>query len=67
VHGNVMSLTMVDAAITSARSGRRVVIDEVLEQAHRDALAAEQDDAIRDRLAAWESVRGALRERLPAS
>ncbi|WIE79773.1 Gfo/Idh/MocA family oxidoreductase [Curtobacterium sp. MCSS17_016] len=67
VHGNVMSLTMVDAAITSARSGRRVVIDEVLEQAHRDALAAEQDDAIRDRLAGWESVRGALRERLPAS
>lgn len=62
-----MSLTMVDAAITSARSGRRVVIDEVLEQAHRDALAAEQDDAIRDRLAGWESVRGALRERLPAS
>jgi predicted dehydrogenase len=60
VHGNVMSLTMVDAAIASARSGRRIVIDEVLEQAHATAIEHEQDPAIRERLTAWGSVRGAL-------
>lgn len=60
VHGNVMSLTMVDAAIASARSGRRIVIDEVLEQAHATAIAHEQDPAIRERLTSWGSVRGAL-------
>ncbi len=56
VHGNVMSLTMVDAAIASARTGRRIVIDEVLEQAHATAVADEQDPAIRERLTAWGSV-----------
>ena len=60
VHGNVMSLTMVDAAIASARTGRRIVIDEVLEQAHATALEAERDDAVRERLASWGSVRAAL-------
>jgi len=60
VHGNVMSLVMVDAAIASARSGQRVVIDEVLEQAHAMALEVERDDAVRERLAAWSSVRQAL-------
>jgi hypothetical protein len=55
-----MSLTMVDAAIASARTGRRIVIDEVLEQAHATALEVEQDEAIRERLASWGSVRSAL-------
>ncbi|KTR53587.1 Gfo/Idh/MocA family protein [Curtobacterium oceanosedimentum] len=60
VHGNVMSLVMVDAAIASARSGQRVVVDDVLEQAHATALEVERDDAVRERLAAWGSVRQAL-------
>ena len=60
VHGNVMSLAMVEAAIASTRTGERIVIDEVLERAHAEAIAAERHDAVRDRLAAWGSVRAAL-------
>ncbi|MGU3411168.1 Gfo/Idh/MocA family protein [Microbacterium sp. M1A1_1b] len=60
VHGNVMSLAMVEAAIASTRTGQRIVIDEVLEQAHATALQDERDDAARERLAAWGSVRNAL-------
>ncbi|KQS08997.1 oxidoreductase [Curtobacterium sp. Leaf183] len=60
VHGNVMSLAMVEAAIASTRSGTRIVIDEVLERAHASALDAERDDAARERLASWGSVRSAL-------
>ncbi|MGY2900473.1 putative dehydrogenase [Curtobacterium sp. PvP017] len=67
VHGNVMSLAMVEAAIASTRTGQRIVIDEVLERAHTEALAAERHDAVRDRLAAWSSVREALRASVPAS
>lgn len=67
VHGNVMSLAMVEAAIASTRTGQRIVIDEVLERAHAEALAAERHDAVRDRLAAWSSVREALRASVPTS
>ena len=55
-----MSLAMVEAAIASTRSGTRIVIDEVLERAHASALDAERDDAARERLASWGSVRSAL-------
>jgi predicted dehydrogenase len=60
VHGNVMSLVMVEAAIRSTRSGERVLVDDVLEQAHREALAAERDPEVRARLESWTSVRAAL-------
>ncbi len=60
-----MSLTMVDAAIASARSGQRIVIDEVLEQAHATAIADERDEAVRERLAGWASVREALAATAP--
>ena len=60
VHGNVMSLAMVEAAILSTRSGQRVSIDEVLDRAHAVAVAAERRDDVRARLEAWGSVRGAL-------
>ena len=60
MHENLISLAMVEAAVRSTRTGTRIVIDEVLEQAHTDALAAERHDAVRERLAAWGSVRSAL-------
>ena len=56
-HSNVLSLTMVEAAIRSAREARRVEIAEVLADAHADALAAEKDADVRTVLAGWTSVR----------
>jgi predicted dehydrogenase len=42
VHRNVLSLAMVEAAVLSAESGRRVVIDDVLRDARATAIADEQ-------------------------
>lgn len=63
VHANVLSLAMVEAATTSARSGRRVSIAEVLDAAYAAALAAEQDEAVRARLASWTSVHDVVGQR----
>jgi predicted dehydrogenase len=60
VHGNVMSLAMVEGAVRSAATGRRVLLDDVLEEAHRDALTAETHDGVRAALRAWPDLRGAL-------
>lgn len=60
VHENIMSLAMVEAAVESASRGGRVRVDEILENAWRQALAGESRDEVRERLAAWPSVRGAL-------
>ncbi len=59
-HSNVLSLTMVEAAIRSAREARRVEIAEVLADAHADALAAEEDADVRTVLAGWTSVHDAV-------
>lgn len=60
VHENVLSLAMVEAAVRSADSGQRVLLDDVLEQAHEQALRAEARSDVRAALAAWTSVRDAL-------
>ncbi|MFJ9181211.1 Gfo/Idh/MocA family protein [Streptomyces sp. NPDC102360] len=60
VHENVMSLAMVDSAVRSADDGRRVLVDDVLNRAHTDALRAESHPEVRAALAAWPSVRAAL-------
>lgn len=60
VHDNVLSLAMVEAAVLSAQTVRRVSLDEVLESAHSSAVATAKDD-VRDRLLSWTSVRAALR------
>ncbi|NBE99461.1 Gfo/Idh/MocA family oxidoreductase [Nonomuraea sp. KC401] len=49
---NIRSLAMVEAAVRSAESGARVHIGELLDQAHRDALALPVRDEIRARLEA---------------
>jgi predicted dehydrogenase len=61
VHGNVLSLAMVEAAVLSAESGQRVRIDRVLEEARRAAVAAERRTEVRAVLAAWQSPGQALR------
>lgn len=56
VHANVLSLAMVEAAITSAESHRRVRIAEVLDGAYASAVAAEKNEAVKARLLSWPSV-----------
>lgn len=60
VHGNVMSLAMVEAAVRSAANGTRVLLDDVLAEAHRDAVRDEVRDDVRDALLAWPGVRARL-------
>lgn len=60
VHENVLSLAMVEAAVLSASTGARVLLDDVLQRAHAEALAAETRPEVRDALAGWQSVREAL-------
>ncbi|WP_432561439.1 Gfo/Idh/MocA family protein [Kineococcus sp. SYSU DK003] len=63
VHDNVLSLAMVEAAVSSAASGARVLLDDVLDEAHARALADEQRDDVAAVLKGWTSVRGALAAR----
>lgn len=56
VHSNVLSLAMVEAAITSAAEGRRVLIAEVLDRAYEQAVHVEQDPEIAVVLKSWSSV-----------
>jgi len=60
VHENAMSLAMVEAAVESARTGQRVLVDDVLDQAYATALREEDRPNVRAALASWPSVRGAL-------
>lgn len=62
VHGNVMSLAMVEAAAESAESGQRVSIDDVLGRAYETAVANERRDDVRAQLMSWTSVRSVLQK-----
>ena len=57
VHENLLSFAMVEAAVASVERGQRVEIDELLEQARVEAIAAETDDRARDLMQSWSSVR----------
>jgi hypothetical protein len=46
--------------VRSAATGRRVLLDDVLEEAHRDAVAAQTHDGVRAALRAWPDLRGVL-------
>jgi len=67
VHENVLSLVMVEAAVESASSGARVLVDDVLERAYERALEDEARDDVRARLGSWTSVRAALGPARPAT
>ncbi|MFD4960188.1 Gfo/Idh/MocA family protein [Microbacterium sp. NPDC058389] len=62
VHENILSLAMVEAAMLSARTGRRVSIDEILDASLATALSAERDAGVRSVMAGWGSARDALSE-----
>jgi predicted dehydrogenase len=60
VHENIMSLAMVEAAVESAATGQRVLLDDVLARAHEHALAEEAHPQVRETLTAWTSPRSVL-------
>jgi predicted dehydrogenase len=60
VHANIMSLAMVEAAVQSAELGRRVALDDVLNQSYETALANETNEDVLRVLKSWPSVRTAL-------
>jgi hypothetical protein len=51
-----MSLAMVEGAIRSARTGRRVNLADLLDEAYEHALTTEPRPELRAALAAWASV-----------
>jgi hypothetical protein len=55
-HSNVLSLAMVEGAIRSAQTRRRIVLGDLLDDAYRQALAAEQRPELAAALASWTSV-----------
>ena len=60
VHENLLSFAMVEAAVASIDHGGRIEIDELLEQARVEAIAAETDERARELMQSWSSVREAL-------
>jgi predicted dehydrogenase len=60
IHRNVMSLAMVEGAIRSARTGSRVILADLLDEAYRHALTTERRPELRAALAAWPSVHEAI-------
>jgi predicted dehydrogenase len=60
IHANVLSLAMVEAAVESSQTGQKVLIRDVLDDAHRHALAVESVPAAREVLASWASPLEAL-------
>ena len=60
IHENVLSFAMVEAAVAAVERGERVEIDELLEQARVEAIAAEADEQAREIVRSWSSVREAL-------
>ena len=60
IHENVLSFAMVEAAVAAVERGERVEIDELLEQARVEAIAAEADEQAREIMRSWSSVREAL-------
>ncbi|MBC7725546.1 MAG: Gfo/Idh/MocA family oxidoreductase [Burkholderiaceae bacterium] len=60
VHSNVISLAMVEAAVESAATGRRVVIADLLERSYLTAVAQESRPDVRTALMGWGSAAAGL-------
>jgi predicted dehydrogenase len=66
VHANVMSLAMVEGAVRSAQTGQRVALDDLLDDAYRQALAGEQRPELAAVLASWPSLHDVIGSPSPA-
>lgn len=53
---NVLSLAMVEAAVLSARTGRRVALDEIMDRSYQSALEAERNPDVLAVMTSWPSV-----------
>lgn len=60
VHRNIMSLAMVESAVLSASSGKRIMVDALLEESYAQCLAAERNPDVLEILRSWPTVRAAL-------
>jgi predicted dehydrogenase len=60
VHRNIMSLAMVESAVLSASSAKRVMVDALLEESYAQCLAAERNPDVLQILQSWTTVRAAL-------
>jgi predicted dehydrogenase len=60
VHSNIMSLAMVEGAVRSAQTRQLVVLDDLLDDAFREALEAEQRPELVAALASWPSVQNVI-------
>ncbi|RCK68006.1 gfo/Idh/MocA family oxidoreductase [Desertihabitans brevis] len=60
VHENVVSLAMVEAAVESAGTGQRVLLDDALDRSREQAVREERREDVRAVLQGWTSVREAL-------
>jgi hypothetical protein len=60
VHQNIMSLAMVESAVLSASSGKRIMVDALLEDSYARCLAAERNPDVLQILQSWPTVRAAL-------
>ncbi len=58
VHANILSLAMVEAAVRSAETGERVLIADVLADAHARAIEDERLPELRTVLTSWSSPLG---------
>jgi predicted dehydrogenase len=63
VHSNVLSLAMVEAAVRSAETGQRVLIADVLAEAHAAAVRDERLPQLTEVLASWATPAEALPSR----
>lgn len=59
-HRNILSLAMVEAAVRSADTGRRIEVADVLEDAYATALTTDAPQHLREALASWGSVSAGL-------
>jgi predicted dehydrogenase len=60
VRSNVQSFAMVEAAVRSADSGTRILIDDVLEDGYAEALRSPLRDDVRAALESWGTARAGL-------
>lgn len=60
VHQNIMSLAMVESAVLSASSGKRIMVDALLEESYAQCLTSERNPDVLQILRSWPTVRAAL-------